>query len=181
MDETNKDINIGYSFSDYDPNWKKEFTKIKEFLQIIFKEKALAIEHVGSTSVEGMKAKPLIDILVEVKKIASFLEEKELMKENGYEYKENYIAPNTMLFYKNNNEGEKIENIHVCEIGSPKSRQFIAMRDYLRSHPNIIKEYSDLKQNNYNLYPNNYIEYRSAKALFLQKLEREAYLWSETM
>ena len=64
----------------------------------------------------------------------------------GYEWGENYIAPNTSTFFKLGSDGDKLENIHVCEVGAPKERQFIIMqRDYFRSHPNKTKEYSDLK------------------------------------
>ena len=49
---------------DYDPNWVNQFNSIKQFLMEIFGNKAIQIEHVGSTSIPGMKAKPLIDVLV---------------------------------------------------------------------------------------------------------------------
>ncbi len=124
-----------------------------------------------------MKAKPLIDVLVVVEKIEPFQEQKDKMTEAGYEWDENYIAPNTLLFFRLGPDGEKLENIHVCERGSAKESQFIVMRDYLRAHPQKVKEYSDLKEMNALLYPSDYPAYRAAKAPFLQKLEREAYEW----
>ncbi|KND48825.1 MAG: hypothetical protein AB200_00095 [Parcubacteria bacterium C7867-005] len=181
MKELDKNIKRKYSFSEYDPNWKAQFSSIENFLTNIFGNKATKIEHVGSTSIEGMKAKPLIDVLVAVEKVEAFDKEKQAIVEAGYEWGENYIAPNTLLFFKLGPDGEKLENIHVCEIESAKARQFIIMRDYLRTHPEKARDYSDLKQRNVELYPNDYPAYREAKTAFLNQLELEAYEWFKTI
>ncbi len=72
MNKLDKNIKRKYTFSEYDHNWKNQFSDIQKFLFSVFGSKALTIEHVGSTSVEGMKAKPLIDVLVVVEKIELF-------------------------------------------------------------------------------------------------------------
>lgn len=59
-----------YTIEPYNPEWVKKFQSIKAMLEGVFGSQALAIEHVGSTSVPGMKAKPIIDVLVVVKDIA---------------------------------------------------------------------------------------------------------------
>ncbi len=177
MKEIDKNLKRKYLFTEYDPNWKVQFSSIKKFVSEVFGNKALAIEHVGSTSVEGMKAKPLIDVLVVVEKIELFQDQKDAMIKAGYEWRENYLAPNTLIFFKLGPDGEKLENIHVCEKGSAKERQFIVIRDYLRTHPEKVKEYSDLKERNVSLYPNDYPAYRDAKAPYLKQLEQEAYEW----
>jgi GrpB-like predicted nucleotidyltransferase (UPF0157 family) len=112
-----------------------------------------------------------------VEKMEPFQEQKNIMAKEGYECGENYIAPNTVIFFKMGSDGEKLENIHVCEQGSAKVHQFLAMRDYLRTHPDKAKEYSDLKELNASLYPNDYPAYREAKTPFLNQLEKEAYEW----
>jgi len=178
MRTLDKNIKRKYSLSEYTPEWSQRFLTIKDFLSEVFQDKALKIEHVGSTAVTGMVAKPIIDVLVVVKKMESFEEQKELMVNAGYEWGENYIAPNTLLFFKMRSDGEKLENIHVCEGDAPKGRQFIVMRDYLRLHPEKVKEYSDLKKENAKRYPDDYPAYREAKAPFLRQLEAEAYEWN---
>ncbi|MEK7194375.1 MAG: GrpB family protein [Patescibacteria group bacterium] len=180
MKELDKSIKRKYSFSEYNPNWKLQFSILRDFILEVFGDKAIKIEHVGSTSVEGMKAKPLIDVLVIVKKMESFQEQKDKMTKAGYEWGENYIAPNTLLFFRLGLDGEKLDNIHICEEDSPKARQFIVVRDYLRTHTERAREYSDLKQRNAELYPDDYPAYRKAKYSFLQQLEKEAYGWAET-
>ena len=71
-------INRKYSLSEYDLNWISKFNSIKELLLKVFGDKALKIEHVGSTSVQGMRAKPLIDILVVVEKLEPFEKRKRI-------------------------------------------------------------------------------------------------------
>ena len=180
MKELDKNIKRKYSISEYDPNWINQFNVIKNFLITVFGNKAIQIEHVGSTSIPGMKAKPLIDILVIVEKIEDFIDEKNKMISAGYEWGENYIAPNTLIFFKLGSDGEKLENIHVCEKNTPKARQFLVMRNFFRNHPEKAKEYSALKENNSKMYPGDYPAYRAAKAPFLEKMEQEAYRWEES-
>ena len=169
-----------YSISDYNPDWVNQFNSIKEFLTKVFGEKVIQIEHVGSTSILGMKAKLLIDILVVVKKMEDFIAQKEAMVNAGYEWGSDYIAPNTLLFFNLGPDGEKLQNIHVCEKDSPKARQFLVMRNFFRVFPDKAKEYSDLKEKNSILYADDYPAYRAAKAPFLTRMEQEAYAWEDS-
>jgi GrpB-like predicted nucleotidyltransferase (UPF0157 family) len=179
MKELDKNVKRKYSFSEYDPNWMIQFQLIKEFLLKVFKGKALQIEHVGSTSIPGMKAKPLIDILIVVEKMEDFTKEKETMVESGYDWGADYIAPNTLIFFKLGADGEKLENIHVCEKYAPKTKQFLVMRDFFRTFPKKAQEYSDLKEGNAQRFPDDYPAYRAAKASFLDQMEQEAYRWQD--
>jgi GrpB-like predicted nucleotidyltransferase (UPF0157 family) len=179
MKELDKNLKRKYSVSEYDPSWVGKFESIKEFASGIFRDKALCIEHIGSTSIPGIKAKPLIDVLVIVKDIKDLRQETSKMVEVGYEWGENYVAPNTLIFFKLGADGEKVENIHVCEEGAPKAKLFLLMRDFLRAFPDKAKEYSDLKEINFHKYPDDYPAYRAAKKVFLDEIEKKAYEWSE--
>lgn len=178
MNQISKNVNRTYSFSDYDPNWSIQFESLKKFLLEIFKHKALSIEHVGSTSIPGMKAKPILDVLVVVKDIKDLSKEVSLMVNYGYEWGENHIAPDTIIFFKTGPNGEKLDNIHICLEGIPKIKQFLIMRDFFRTFPEKVKAYSDLKESNFKKYPDDYISYRNAKKSFLDEIEKEAYEWS---
>ena len=180
MKQLDKNIKRKYTISDYNPEWIHQFEVIKEKLQKIFGDKAVQIEHIGSTSITGMKAKPTIDVLLVVEKIQDLEKEKEEMVRSGYDWGENYIAPNTLIFFLVGPDGEKLENIHVCEIGAPRIKQFLVKRDFFKTFPNKAKEYSDLKEKNFKLYPDDYPAYREAKAPFLEKIEQEAYVWGES-
>lgn len=174
-----KTINRKFSLSEYDSNWVFKFKTIKDLLLKVFEDKALKIEHVGSTAIPGMKAKPLIDILIVVKKLEPFEKEKELMIKAGYKWRYYSKPDEGLLFSKFNSDGEKFENIHICEENSPWVHKFILVRDYLRTHPEKAMGYSKLKQKNIELYPDNYPAYRDAKAPFLQRLKEEAEKWEK--
>ena len=84
MTNLDKNIKRKYSFSEYKPDWINQFNSIQDFLKSVFKEKAINIEHVGSTSIPGMKAKPIIDGLVIVKDVEDLKNEtKEMIETKG--------------------------------------------------------------------------------------------------
>ncbi len=172
-----KNIKRPFSVENYNPEWIDKFKVIQQTLKKVFANKALSIEHIGSTSIIGTKAKPLIDVLVVVEKMESFEKEIKEMEDLDYSYGENYIAPDTILFFKENEHGSKTENIHVCEKDSPKAIQFITTRDYLRAHPERATQYGDLKELNAIKYADNYPEYRKAKQDFIDETERLTQEW----
>lgn len=172
-----KNLKRPYQLVDYDPAWVERFDEIRRFLESVFGGKTLRIEHCGSTSIPGMKAKPVIDVLVTVDRMEPFVEERKKMATAGYEWAENYIAPNSQIFFKVQADGSKSENIHLCETGSAKGRQFLVMRDFLRTFPEKARAYCALKETCFAQHPDDYPAYRAAKAPFLVRLEREAYAW----
>jgi GrpB-like predicted nucleotidyltransferase (UPF0157 family) len=173
----NNRMNRIYHIEPYNPEWVLKFNVIKENISKIFKEKAIAIEHMGSTSIPGMSAKPLIDVLIVVAKIEPFTEEKSQMESLGYLWGENYIAPDTLIFFKEESNGSKTENIHVCVKGSFKANQFIQTRDYVRTHPERAMSYTKLKKELKLKYPDDYQAYRDGKQAFLDETERLTYEW----
>lgn len=172
-----KKVKRPYSIVEYDPHWPIKAELIKGVLASVFKEKALSIEHVGSTSVPGMKAKPIIDTLITVQRMEIFDTEKRLMEALGYKWGDNYVAPGTIVFYKETPDGGKSENVHVCELDSPMAKQFINMRNYFRAHPEQAMEYSDLKTRLKQQHPHDYPAYRLGKKAFLDEAEQWAHEW----
>jgi len=166
-----------YSVEPYNPIWVSKFGEIKAMLQKVFASKALSIEHIGSTSIPHMSAKPVIDVLVVVSRMEPFVKEKEEMGRYGYQSADNYIAPDTVIFFKTEMGDRKIENIHICVKDSPKAVQFITTRDFLRAHPERAKQYSDLKEKLNKKFPDDYPAYRKAKQSFLGETERLTQKW----
>ncbi|MEK7228130.1 MAG: GrpB family protein [Patescibacteria group bacterium] len=179
--ELDKNIKRKYLLEQYNPEWVEQFEVIKKRVEDVFGEKALSIEHVGSTSIHGMFAKPLIDVLVSVENIENLQGETGGMESLGYLHGRDYIEPRSLLFFKMTDEEQKLENIHVCEKGSAKTKQFLIMRDFFRAFPDKAKEYSDLKRKNFEEFPDDYPAYRAAKTPFLQKAEQEAYEWNSSL
>jgi len=165
-----------YSIKPYDPQWPFEFEKIKKLLIEMFDENIVYIEHVGSTSVPGMKAKPLIDVLMVVKDIDDCKNQSEKITSLGYKMRENVLEDNSLLFEKFSGN-EKVENIHVFTNGAPKINQFIDVRDYLRTHSERAEAYGNLKEKIQQEHPDDYFAYRPKKADFLKETVRLATEW----
>lgn len=169
-----------YSIEKFDPKWKIRFEEAKELLQKTFATKALQIEHVGSTSVEGMSAKPVIDILVIIPNITDVAAEREQMQNLGYIYKENYIAGNSLFFCKDK-DGVRVENIHVLPEGHPRIASFVDKRDYFRTHPDEVKRYEEVKRALAMQFPNDYRAYAKGKNDYLNReLVEKIAVWKRT-
>lgn len=171
-----------YSIESYNPEWPKRFEEIHKVLTRIWGAKTLAIEHVGSTSVPGMSAKPCIDVLVVIDKLADYTDEIKAMLQEGYEQQmvdveEDSVLRDELWFYKTASDGRKIENIHFRLSGSKSERSILLGRDYLRAHSDRVREYNKLKSELITKFPNNYFAYREGKQNFMQETQRLAEEW----
>ncbi len=166
-----------YSIQPHTSEWTLKFIELKKLLLDIFGGKITLVEHVGSTSIPGIKAKPVIDVLMLVNNIEDLEEEIENIKSKGYVVRKNVLTERSFLFEKVSG-GTKEQNIHVFEKDTPYAQShFISVRDYLRAHPAVAQEYEKLKEDLYAKHPNDYEAYRAGKDEFLKKLEETAQDW----
>ncbi len=145
--------------------WKNMFYKEKEILIDLFKDKALSIEHVGSTSVEDLLSKPIIDIVIGVKDIND-INIKEL--ENYYTVKYNKNDKEILLIKEDDKETFYL--IHVLEIDSDRYKNMIYFRDILINNKNIKKEYEKLKKELASKYYNDRKTYTKLKNDFINEV-----------
>jgi GrpB-like predicted nucleotidyltransferase (UPF0157 family) len=163
-----------YEIVSYDPSWVKQFESEAEQIKKVFGSNALDIQHVGSTSVPGMEGKPTIDILVLVNDVSVSETHKSQMASLGYEHKGQVVNENSRLFQKLDN-GYLLANVHVLPPDHPETINLIRFRDYLRSHPDEIQEYSKVKRMLFEQHPNDYAEYRRQKDAYLEHLKKRAF------
>ena len=161
-------------FLSHQSSWKEKFNKEKEILQDVFGKEALAIEHIGSTSIEGLSAKPIIDMGILVNSIddVQYFVSRALLA--GYIYQMPMSSGERIFFRK----GNPVE--YHLSIVSPKHTFWdrnILFRDYLRNHSEYIKEYEDLKKNNLKITPEKDFEdlshskiYNQGKGDFVKKI-----------
>lgn len=157
----------------YDEGWKQDFLKIKQELQDALGQLAIDIEHVGSTSVEGLSAKPIIDIDVVVEDNTMLKDAVAALERAGYEHEGDLGIPGREAFRYEGKEHLRTHHLYVCPKDSPELKRHIAFRDYLRSHPEAVKEYSRIKEEGAKLYPydiDGYIEYKS---LLINRIYKE--------
>jgi GrpB-like predicted nucleotidyltransferase (UPF0157 family) len=153
---------------EYNPKWKDMYLEEKENLKDMFGDIALAIEHIGSTSIEGLSAKPIIDIAVGVKSLSDFDKVKEKFMKEPYSVKEDSTVGEILV--RKGNEDNRTHFIHVMEIDSDRYIESILYRDYLRKHDWALKEYEDLKKDLSIKYQNDRKMYTASKNDFIKKI-----------
>jgi GrpB-like predicted nucleotidyltransferase (UPF0157 family) len=159
----------------YRPDWPERFEQESARLRPVFGEKA-QIHHIGSTSVPGLCAKPVIDILVEVPNIRQVDRLNPQMELLGYEPRGEFGLPGRRYFPREV-DGERTHHVHVYKAGTSEARRHLAFRDYLRSHPQTAEEYGRLKSQLALSYPEDIQGYMDGKDAFVKDVERQALDW----
>ena len=174
----NKDIGLKKGFvkvKKYNSKWREGFNKEKKNLKKIFGHVAISIEHVGSTSVVGLSAKPIIDIAIGVDSLKDITKVKEkILKFSHYSIKENNADGEILMrrgvpIKLGEDKPSYITHfIHIMEINGRKYKETLAFRDYLRKNNKTLKEYDDLKQKLAIKYENERKAYTKAKNKFIK-------------
>lgn len=152
---------------EYNPEWKDEFLKEETLLKKQLQDYDLDIQHVGSTSIVGCYAKPIIDIAIGVESLEYGEQLVPILCNVGYKYDGDGDIPGRHFFKKKDGE-LSTHYIHVEPIDGKLWNNHVLFRDYLNKHPQIISEYSNLKKrlekdcfenrNNYSIGKNPFIE-----------------------
>lgn len=157
----------------YNSYWKKEFENEKNNLKEIFQKIAIDIQHIGSTSIENISAKPIIDIAVGVKKLSDFEEVKNCFINNKeYSLREENTAGEILL--RKGPEESITHLIHVMECDSDRYKNTIIFRDYLRNNLEDKIEYEKLKEALAKKYKDDRKMYTASKHEFIQKILEKA-------
>ena len=156
----------------YNPEWKKMFEKEKNILKDKFGNIALNIEHIGSTSVEGLSSKPIIDIAVGINKLEDFSKIKERFLLEPYSVKED--SDQGEILIRKGPEDNRTHFIHVMEKDSDRYLNSIKFRDYLRNHKEALKEYEELKTILAEKYADDRKSYTKSKNEFIQSILEKA-------
>ena len=148
----------------YDPKWKTDFENIKRELASAIGDLAIRIEHIGSTSVEGLSAKPIIDIDIVIKDYSVFNCLVDRLKNIGYFHEGNLGIKDREAFKYFDKPHLQAHHLYVCPQNSGELLRHITFRDFLRKNPDAVKKYSKVKEEAAKLFPNDmekYIEYKS--------------------
>ena len=152
----------------YDPAWKTAFESLKAMLNGILGDLVIAIEHVGSTSVEGLAAKPIIDIDVVMESYAVFPDIVTRLAEAGFKHRGDLGIAGREAFKRTFDDGFMTYHLYVCPKGGEELTRHIALRDYLRTHPDARDEYGALKMANAEKYRYDIDGYIEAKGPFIR-------------
>jgi GrpB-like predicted nucleotidyltransferase (UPF0157 family) len=160
-------------------HWWRDFNRLAVVLAQDIPD-VVAVEHIGSTAIARMPARDILDVEVVVKKIEDEAAFTAPLQRLGFRRfnPPDLAAAGLRLFVPDDGSGRI--HVHVCERGSAQHRRHVAVRDYLRAHPEEARRYADVKREAARLAAGSRVAYSRAKDRYLQALEQIALRWSES-
>ena len=160
----------------YDEAWKADFEAIQKEIENAVGDLIIGIEHVGSTSVEGLSAKPCIDMDIVIKDYSVFEEVTRKLETIGYFHQGNFGIKEREAFGFTDKPHLKNHHLYVCPQHSEELRRHITFRDFLRNHPEAVRQYSEVKEKAAQLFPEDIDQYMQYKAPCIEELYRQCGL-----
>lgn len=159
----------------YDPLWPKEFQVEADRIAKACHELEIRIEHMGSTAVPGLSAKPIIDIAAGVPPLAEREPYIQALKQLGYRHKGAHGIPGRDYFVRGSPQSH---HVHMVSWSSDGWRENLLFRDYLRGNPAVMLEYEILKRQLAIAHTHDRRQYTTSKGPFIQAVLRQARLTS---
>ncbi|TFH07529.1 MAG: GrpB family protein [Candidatus Thorarchaeota archaeon] len=161
----------------YDNNWPNLFQQEVTRISNVLWREIVSVHHIGSTSIPGMSAKPIIDILLEVKDISEIDNYNNEMIALGYEPRGELGIPGRRYFSREELKDVRTHHVHTYQTDNIELERHLAFRDYMITHPDDVQVYSELKMvlaRRFQWYIDGYI---SGKHLYMERMEKVAIEW----
>lgn len=163
---------------DYNANWVNQYEQEKQQILLALGNKVTNIQHIGSTSVPGLAAKPVIDILLGLKQIPPLPMQISNLEAIGYNYYGELGIPGRHYFRKGM---PRTHQIHAVLTDSEFWERHILFRDFLRNNPQAAQRYETLKRKLAQEFAGDRINYINSKTPLIEQLLIEAKLWQQTL
>ena len=154
----------------YDKTWPAAFEAIKHEIKNVAGDLIVGIEHIGSTSVEGLSAKPIIDLDIIIKDYSVFDAVVDRLNTIGYIHEGNLGIADREAFKYLDKPHLQSHHLYVCPQFSKELFRHITFRDFLRSNPEAVKKYSAVKEMAAQLYPDEIDKYMEYKTPCIEEL-----------
>ncbi|GAB6931131.1 GrpB family protein [Paenibacillus sp. JCM 10914] len=163
---------------EYNEKWQIMFGELKDIIAQHLGDLPLSIEHVGSTAVPGLPAKPIIDMDIVIPSVNLLSQVIDKLSELGYWHEGDLGLPGREAFARNDNRvpydagmNEKMtHHLYVCSKGSVPLNEHLMFRDILRKHPALVKDYADLKMQLAEQFKYDRAAYTEAKTSFIRSV-----------
>lgn len=156
----------------YDPTWKDAFMNIKDFLVSVLNDDIITIEHVGSTSVEGLAAKPIIDLDIVIESMDFFHVVKEKLSHLGYHHEGNLgILGREAFGYEET--PFMTHHLYVCPKDSQAYKEHLFFKQFMKTHKDLREAYGKIKLDASKKYPNDIDAYIKEKDPFIKNILRK--------
>jgi GrpB-like predicted nucleotidyltransferase (UPF0157 family) len=166
------------TIADYDSRWPQQFETLRSRIAVALGGLPIAIEHIGSTAVPGLAAKPVIDIDVLMRSGADLPLAISKLALLGYDPSGDLGVPGREAFHTS--PGDFPHHLYVCPPNSQEYRRHIAFRDHLRTHPENANAYATLKRSLADKFRDQREAYNQAKSQFVQEIVRHALQYPAT-
>lgn len=157
----------------YDPSWAQLGRQACATIRKACVDLPIEVEHVGSTAVAGLSAKPIVDIVVGLPDVASVAALKSRLTHIGYIYHGEGEGGIGHLFVWESEPDIRTIHVHAVRHGSPYWKEYVCLRDILRQDADIRRRYEELKRKNATRFPNDRNGYTAAKNDFVREVLRE--------
>lgn len=162
---------------DHDPTWAVQAQEELSLLATVLGPLAARLDHVGSTAVPGLAAKPILDLQLSVPAIEPVGAYAGLLTSLGYLFVPAPESPHFHLFAKPP-ERPRSHHLHVCAAGSEDELRHLAVRDFLRAHDGEAARYAELKRELVGRHPQDRLAYIAGKEQYVSDLEARALRWA---
>jgi GrpB-like predicted nucleotidyltransferase (UPF0157 family) len=166
-----------YSFSEYSSDWPTQFEEEAHALRALLGNELIAVHHIGSTSVQGLAAKPTIDLLPLARSIERIDHETARLQSAGYKAWGEFGLPGRRYFTKDGSDGFRTHNIHIYQFDDPEVERHLAFCAYLRHDASARREYEAVKREAYAQHPADIEAYSAFKDAWIKETERIAMKW----
>lgn len=164
--------------AEHDPEWAEEAKRTIACLKDLLKGQEISdYQHVGSTSIISIPAKPIIDIAVAIKDESVVGKCEKVMTDAGYKYLGKIADDDWMYYIGHPGQNDRTHHIHFVTQGSDAWIGYLAFRDYLNANPAAAKKYEDTKRALAKELQNERKKYRDGKGVVVDELEKEALKW----
>ena len=168
---------MGVQLLPYDPAWRQAFGEEAARLRGAFGDLFVDLQHIGSTAVPGLLAKPVIDILAVVPRVEALDLQRYVWEALGYEVMGEFGIPGRRYFRRDDPSGRRTHQVHAYGNGSPEVTRHLDFRDYLRASPSVAEAYGALKRRLAQECAGDMGLYSEGKTDFIRDIEHRAAIW----
>lgn len=161
----------------HNPKWSDLFEREKKILLNALDGLVVDIQHIGSTSIPGIPAKPIIDISIGIKSMKNSRDFIKIFEDLGYEYRPDFGGPNIQLLFVKGPEEKRTHYIHLMKYNGGIWKNDLIFRDFLRRNKARAEEYAELKKELAKKFANDRTNYTASKGNFVHETIKMA--WEE--
>jgi GrpB-like predicted nucleotidyltransferase (UPF0157 family) len=163
----------------HSPDWAKQaVTEMARLRRTIGEDILIGLHHIGSTAIPNILAKPTVDLMAVVTRHDALEARRARLEAIGYQWHGEFgLAGRRFLTLSTGEPRKRLFNLHCYEEGSPSILRHLALRDYLRAHPDKAKAYEAEKLRAQSVRPDDTTAYAEEKGAWIREVEREALAW----